>query len=68
MRLGYKYYWQYKDVPVVAETLCQICGATKAHTLEHYVMDCPSLCRFRNTAIDYMTENIIWMSQNGKIT
>ncbi|KAG0725031.1 Gag-Pol polyprotein [Chionoecetes opilio] len=67
MRLGYKYYWQYKGVSTVEETRCTVCGAENGHTLEHYVLRCSCVSGFRNNNIDDVTEQIIWMLQNGVV-
>ena len=67
MRLGYKYYWQYKEVFTTEEARCRVCGEEKGHTLEHYVLRCSCVREFRNNNIDDVTEQTIWMLQNGVV-
>ena len=67
MRLGYKYYWQYKEVFTTEEARCRVCGEENGHTLEHYVLRCSCVREFRNNNIDDVTEQIVWMLQNGVV-
>ncbi|XP_068212642.1 uncharacterized protein [Palaemon carinicauda] len=45
LKLGYKYYWEYKSGE---GTPCKLCDAANSHTLQHYIMECSSLAEFRN--------------------
>ena len=64
MRLGYKYYWHYKEVFNIEEARCRVCGEENGHTLEHYVLRCSCVREFRNNNIVDVTLQIIWMLQN----
>ena len=51
LRLGYKYYWEYKmdgdGVP------CKLCHKQKSHTLRHYIMACSELNEFRKDGLQF---------------
>ena len=47
LRLGYKYYWEYRVLNNVEGTECKLCNQAYAHTLDHYVMICPMIEEFR---------------------
>ena len=67
LRLGYKYYWEYGFEVDEADRMCRVCGGIGSHTLAHFVLHCPPLQQFRNNNIDNVTEQIIWMLNNGRI-
>lgn len=45
LKLGYKYYWELARG--VEPMPCNLCARPGAHTLQHYVLQCPSLAEFR---------------------
>lgn len=67
MRLGYKYYWQYREVFNIEETRCRVCGEENGPTLDHYVLKCSCVREFRNNNIVDVTLQIIWMLPNGVV-
>ena len=40
--LGYKYFWE-----VSSPVCCVLCAAPGGHALQHYVMKCPLIAKFR---------------------
>lgn len=67
LRLGYKYYWQLGIAKEDDETCCRLCREPRAHTLSHYVLECPNITSFRNCSINNVGKQIIWMFNNNKI-
>ena len=67
LRLGYKYYWQLGVNVSDTARQCRLCDEPNAHTLQHYVLHCPSLSQGRHVQSLSVTEQIIWMFNNNKI-
>ena len=66
-RLGVKYYWELGVNVTEEEKQCRLCGAERAHTLQHYILICPIVATYRNKNIDNFTKQLIWMFNNGKV-
>ena len=53
IRLGYRYLWQLQDNPPENHTKCKLCNEPFKHTLEHYIMECPTIAAFRPPGVLY---------------
>ena len=67
LRLGYKYLWQLGVQRTEGDVCCGLCKEPRSHTLRHYTLECPSLDMYRNPNIGNVTDQIIWMFQNGVV-
>lgn len=67
LRLGYKYYWQLNPNSGDQEGRCRLCNDPGSHILNHYVLNCSFLSRYRNANITNVTDQIIWMFSYGMI-
>ncbi len=67
LRLGYKYIWQYGVDVSEKDKECKLCSMPYAHTLEHYVLECHLIEKYRNKEINSVPHQIVWMCDNGII-
>ena len=67
LRLGYRYLWELGCETPDKERECRLCGENDSHTLTHYVLHCSLLTPYRNSNINNVTEQIIWLINNNKI-
>ena len=62
LRLGYKYYWEV--CRGAAPEPCPLCASPGGHSLQHYVLYCPSLEDFRPQGRWELTRLICWFINN----
>ena len=68
LRMGYKYYWQLGVETSDKDRQCRLCAEPNSHTLHHYVLQCPALSQARHPSLTSVTEQVIYMFNNNKIT
>lgn len=54
IRLGYRYLWQLQDNPPVSHTKCKLCDEPQKHTVQHYIIECPTIAALRPPGVQYL--------------
>ena len=67
LRLGFKYYWELGVTCDENDKKCTLCNDPRSHTLKHYLLDCDALSPYRNTNINNVTDQVVWMFEHGKV-
>ncbi|KAG0714460.1 hypothetical protein GWK47_014109 [Chionoecetes opilio] len=67
LRLGSPFYWELGMNVPEDDKKCRLCQQLRSYTLQHYILQCPSLATFRHPDIDNVTDQVIWMTNNGQV-
>ncbi|KAG0725035.1 hypothetical protein GWK47_039389 [Chionoecetes opilio] len=67
LRLGSPYYWELEMNVPEDDKKSRLCKQLRSYTLHHYILQCPSLAPFRHLDIDNVTDQVIWMTNNGQV-
>ena len=67
IRLGYKYLWQFGIPSSDAQKRCHVCFLPEGHTLNHYILRCPSTGLLRLPDVDDFARQAHNLLQGGKL-